>query len=56
MFVTEHLTVAIDFCSIFFSILWKPIATGNSLVTSILQNIFFCAQQKKETGLENLGE
>jgi len=29
---------------------------GNCLVTDILQNIFFCAQQKKEmyTGLEQL--
>ncbi len=27
-------------------------ATVNFLVTNILQNIFFCAQQKKETGLE----
>ncbi len=30
--------------------------TGNYLVTNILQNIFFCVQQKKETytGLEQL--
>ncbi len=34
--------------------LWKSMATSNSLVTNILQNIFFCVQQMKEnhTGLE----
>ncbi len=33
-------------------------ATGNCLVPNILQNVFFCAQQKKEThtGLEQLGD
>uniref|UniRef100_A0A673K064 Plectin-like n=1 Tax=Sinocyclocheilus rhinocerous TaxID=307959 RepID=A0A673K064_9TELE len=30
----------------FFSTLWKSIATGNCLVTSILQNIFFCVMEK----------
>ncbi len=33
----------------FFSyIQWKSMATVNCLVTNILQNIFFCAQQKRE--------
>jgi len=37
----------------FFSILWKSM---NCLVTHILQNIFFCVQQKKaiHTDLEQL--
>jgi len=30
-------------------ILWKSMATVNCLVTNILQNIFFCVQQNKET-------
>ncbi len=48
MLVTKQLTVATDFHSTFYcSILWKAMATVNSLVTNILQNIFFCAQQKK---------
>jgi len=48
MLMTRHLTVAIDFHSIFYS------NQINFLVTDILQNIFFCVQQKKEThtGLE----
>ncbi len=35
----------------------KSMATINCSVTNILQNIFFCAQQKEEThtGLEQLG-
>ncbi len=35
---------------------WKSMATVNCLVTDILQNIFFCVQQKKEThtGLEQV--
>ncbi len=35
-------------------ILWKSMATINCLLTNILQNIFFCVQQKKEihTSLE----
>lgn len=28
--------------------LWKSMATSNSLVTNILQNIFLCALQKNE--------
>ncbi len=32
-----------------FSILWLSMAIGNCLVTNILQNIFFCVQQKKKT-------
>ncbi len=47
--VTKYLTVAIDFYSIFFPILWKSMATVNCLVTNILQNTFFCVQQLKET-------
>ncbi len=43
-----QLTAAIDFHTISFQV------SGNCLITNILQNIFFCAQQKKErhTGLE----
>ncbi len=45
-----QLTAAIDFHTISFQV------SGNCLITNILQNIFFCAQQKKErhTGLEQL--
>uniref|UniRef100_A0A8C1P4U3 Plectin b n=1 Tax=Cyprinus carpio TaxID=7962 RepID=A0A8C1P4U3_CYPCA len=49
MLVTKQSTLAIDFHSIFilfFSTLWKSMATGKCLVTSILQNIFFCAMEK----------
>ncbi len=28
---------------------WKSMATSNCLVSNILQNIFICVQQKKET-------
>ncbi len=42
---TKQLPVAVDFHSIF-SILLKSMDT--SLVPNILQNIFFCVQQKKE--------
>ncbi len=55
MLITNELTVAIAFHSIFYcSILWKAMATVNSLVTNILQNILFFLQQLKEshTGLE----
>ncbi len=52
MLVTKQLIVAIDFYSIL-SILWKSMATINCLVTNLLQNIFFCAQQKKETQVWN---
>ncbi len=48
MLVAKLLTVAIDFHSIF-CIIWKLVANVNCLVTDILQNIFCCAQQKKET-------
>ncbi len=53
--VNKQLLVAIDFHGIF-SILWKSMAARNCLVTIILQNNFFCVQQKKEThtGLEEL--
>ncbi len=30
-----------------FQILWKAMATSNCLVTQIIQNIFFCVEQKK---------
>ncbi len=55
MLVTKQLLVAIDIHSIFSSMLWKTMTTVNCLLT-ILQNILFCAQQKKETlmGLEQL--
>ncbi len=33
----------------FFPILWKSMGTNHCLVTHILQNIFFCFQQKEET-------
>jgi len=48
MLVIKLLTVAIDFHSRK-KILWKLMATVNCLVTNIIQNIFFCVQQKKET-------
>jgi len=37
-------------------LLWKSMVSINCLVTNILQNIFFCVQQKIEihTGLEQL--
>ncbi len=37
------------------NILWNSVGTGNCLVIHIIQNIFFCVQQKKEihTGLEH---
>ncbi len=47
MLVTKQLTVAIDFYNIF--LLWKSMATVSCLVTNILQNIFFCVQQQKQT-------
>ncbi len=33
----------------FISRLWKSMAAVNSVVTSILLNMIFCVQQKKET-------
>jgi len=50
---TRWLTGAIDFHSRK-KILWQSTATVSCLDTNILQNIFFCVQQKKEThtGLE----
>ncbi len=48
MLFTKQFMVPIDFHSIF-PILWKSMATVNYLVTNILQNIFFCVQQNKET-------
>jgi len=46
----------IDFQSILFFILRKSMGSINGLVTHILQNIFYCVEQKKEihTGLEQL--
>ncbi len=53
MLVAKQLLVAIDFNSVFFSpIPWKSMATIKCLVTNILQNIFFCVQQMKDTQLE----
>ncbi len=51
MLVTKQLTVAIDFHS-----RGKNSMEVNLLVNNILQNIFFCVQQKKliHTGLEKL--
>ncbi len=57
MWVTKQLMVAIDLYTVAWQkILWKSTATVSSLVTSILKNILFCVQQKKETltGLEQL--
>ncbi len=51
MLVTEELTVAIDLHAVFY-ILWKSMATVNCSVSNILQNIFFCAQEKMK--LNNL--
>ncbi len=50
----QKLMEAVDFYSIF--ILWESMATINFLVTNILQNMFSCVQQKKEThtGLEQV--
>ncbi len=51
MWVTKQLTAAID---LFFPHTWRSIGTNNCLVTNILQNVFFCVQQKREIhmGLE----
>ncbi len=51
---SKQLMVAINLNSIDFFHAMKSMATVNSWVTSILQNIVFCAQQKKEshTGLK----
>jgi len=50
MSVTKQGMDSIDF----FFLLWKSMGSINCLVTDILQNIFFCVQQKKEihTGLK----
>ncbi len=48
MLVTKQLMLDVDICSIF-SIQWKSMATFNCLFANVLQNIFFCAQQKEET-------
>ncbi len=49
--VTKQFLVPIDFHSYCFSlsVLWMSMATINYTVSQILQNIFFCVQQKKET-------
>jgi len=47
----------IDFHSIiFFVLLWKSMVPNNCSVPIVLQNIFICVQQKKEThtGLKQL--
>ncbi len=53
MFLTNHLLVDTDFYSMK-QVTNKSMDTSISLVMNILQNIFFCDQQKKEnhTGLE----
>ncbi len=48
MLEIKELLVAIDIHSMG-KILWKSMATVNFLVTNILQNTFFCVQQKKGT-------
>ncbi len=55
LMVTIKFAAAIDFHSME-KILQKSMATVNCLITNILQNIFFCAQYKKEThsGLEQV--
>jgi len=50
MLVIKQLMVAIEFLSRKKK-LWKSMATVNCLITNILQNVFFCVQQKKETHL-----
>ncbi len=48
MLATKQLMVATY--SVFpHPILWKSMATVNCLDINILQNIFFCAQQKEDT-------
>jgi len=51
-------TGPVDFHSWKKKILWKSMGVVNCLVTHILQNIFFCVQQKKrketQTGLEQM--
>ncbi len=53
MLETKELMVAIDFYSIEIHTM-DSMATVSCLVTNILQNIFFCVWEKKEThtGLE----
>jgi len=51
MLVIKQLIVAIEFLSRKKKKLWKSMATVNCLITNILQNVFFCVQQKKETHL-----
>ncbi len=56
MLITKQLTVAINFHSIE-KVQWKSMANINCLVTKILHNTLFCAQQKKKethTGLEQV--
>ncbi len=49
MLATKQLLVATDLHSTEKQKLCKSMAISNCLVTNILQNIFFCVQQKKET-------
>jgi len=44
----------IDFYSICFPILCQSMGSINLLVNNIVENIFFCAQKRKETHLEQL--
>jgi len=50
----KQFSVAIDFHSRKKKILWMSMGSINCLDTDILQNIFFCVQQKREihAGLE----
>jgi len=58
MLITHPQVVAnlYDFLSSFFFLLWKLMVPNNCLVPIVLQNIFLCVQQKKEThtGLQQL--
>jgi len=48
--------IDLNFHSIYFPIIWKPVGSINRLVAHIPQNILFCVKQKKETrtGLEQI--
>ncbi len=45
MLVIKQLPVFAEF-TVWKKIVWMSMATSNCLITNILQNIFFCAQQK----------
>ncbi len=56
MLETNQFLVPIDLYTFSSSFIWKSVGTSNCLATSILQNIFLYARQKKETqtGLEQV--